>query len=615
MNARLTPASILILILALLLALLAPARAQAPEKVVEVTTKDGHPAVRDARTGEVLLDYRGVPLFDTQGLPGALEPAVRVQIQPDGFDVVYTFRNRGRSPAPMATLKLGVITLGEDVIFQDMRSVQQPMEVNPAKFPVRNFDYPGAVYSPVTVFRNKSHAVGVSIQYPILEYQHDLRITLRSPAGRLADGPGGRGFQVEHALSAPREEAPQRPERPQQDPARDRPGAEAPRPGALPVAFGQPGDDAPPPEDEAASRPVRGPWPARPGLVPPGRERVYTVSVRFTRAAEEWVRTLLPYREFFRRTYGGVTYERRTGPINGVVMANMARISRENPYGWVRAVPRPDQAGYKPWADELKRRKGWSGFLVWMPTGMYDQVGPKFAFPYQIATRWTTDPRLASALDRSSGLASIPATGAELGLWFNRSLQVATEWNTKDRQAMDPDDPALARAAFDELDAATAAGVTIIGLDTFSPRIIPAWRLYPWLKTLRERYPDVTFATEPITFDILHTLAPTYLRGYDDQQKPETLAELYKIKGPHLMADFLLPGHETWGTMRYGGYRWFKVEVTPDVIAADARRLATWGFRPLLFTDLDLTRPVQAAESWRTSVPDDLWLPDTNTKK
>jgi hypothetical protein len=81
------------------------------------------------------------------------------------------------------------------------------------------------------------------------------------------------------------------------------------------------------------------------------------------------------------------------------------------------------------------------------------------------------------------------------------------------------------------------------------------------------------------------------------------------------MADFLLPGHETWGTMRYGGYRLFNVEVTPEIIAADAQRFASWGFRPLVFTDLDLTRPVQAAESWRTTVPPDLALPGTSTPK
>ncbi len=250
-----------------------------------------------------------------------------------------------------------------------------------------------------------------------------------------------------------------------------------------------------------------------------------------------------------------------------------------------------------------------------MPTGMYDKAGPQLAFPYQIATRWSTDTRLASALDRSTGLASIPATGAELGIWFNRCLQVARDWNASERVALDPDDSATTSAAWAELDAASAAGVTMIGLDSFSTRITPAWRLYPWLKSLRERYPNITFATEPITFDVMHTLAPTFLRAYDDKEKPASLQELYKIHGPHLMADFLLPGHETWGAMRYGGYRWFKTEVTAEVIAADAKRFAAWGYRPLLFTDLGLTRSVQAAESWRTTIPTDLQLPEAKPGK
>ncbi len=349
----------LALLVPIFLATLPTAARQAPpietgEKLVEIAIADGHPTMRDAATGDVLLDYRGVPLFDAQDLKGAVEPGVKVQIQPAGFDLVYTFRNAGDKPAPMATLKLGVITLGEHALYQDMRRALDTLPADPGHFPVRWLDYPGSLYSPVTVFRNDRIAVGISLQYPILEYQHDVRLTLKSPGGRLAQGTGGRGFEVDHALSAPSAQAPETPGKGPARTPRNRPSAgdgKSSRPGAaLPVALSQPAgrDDA---EAEEAEPQPRGPWPDRPGLIGPGMERTYVVSVRVTRKPEEWVRTLTPYRDFFRRIYGGVTYKRHTGAINGVVMANFGRISPDNPYGWVGGVPRPDKGGYKPWAD------------------------------------------------------------------------------------------------------------------------------------------------------------------------------------------------------------------------------------------------------------------------
>ena len=38
----------------------------------------------------------------------------------------------------------------------------------------------------------------------------------------------------------------------------------------------------------------------------PGESRTYTVAVRVAKSRDQWMRTLLPYRTYFRAQYGGV---------------------------------------------------------------------------------------------------------------------------------------------------------------------------------------------------------------------------------------------------------------------------------------------------------------------
>ncbi|MEI2825143.1 MAG: hypothetical protein V9F04_01185 [Dermatophilaceae bacterium] len=54
--------------------------------------------------------------------------------------------------------------------------------------------YPAWIYSPVAVMGNSKYNIGVSIQYPMLEYKHQVRVMMYSPGGSTMNGPAGRGL-------------------------------------------------------------------------------------------------------------------------------------------------------------------------------------------------------------------------------------------------------------------------------------------------------------------------------------------------------------------------------------------------------------------------------------
>ncbi|MEI2825144.1 MAG: hypothetical protein V9F04_01190 [Dermatophilaceae bacterium] len=141
--------------------------------------------------------------------------------------------------------------------------------------------------------------------------------------------------------------------------------------------------------------------------------------------------------------------------------------------------------------------------------------------------------------------------GRELGLWWTESQRY-----NPGRDAMtlfSRQKQAHVKSAFKELDLAVRAGATMVGLDTFHDYATPAWEHYFWLRDMQERFPKVTFITEPIACDVVHTLSPTFQQHWAWVQPPQKAEDVYPITTPHFLADFLLPGHEIWGAMRYVG--------------------------------------------------------------
>lgn len=456
----------------------------------------------------------------------AAQPAIAVVPKDGGFDVVYTFENRSQASAPLGRLVVGGFRVGNTIRLRDLRFDGKSSEVtnNGQPYFLGGGVYPRDTYSPVVAFGNDQYSVGVSLQYPILDYKHEVFMRLETPGGHFIRD--GVNWQVMMDLN------------PSQTTG---------------SVFSEAGD------------------------LRPGERRTYTMSVRVTGSSQDWVETLAPYKEFFASTYGGVRYTRDLRPVSAVPLAQAHLLSATNPYGFDMPNLRPDQRGFGPWADELIRvsQRGWSRIMLWAPTGMYS-VNRENNYPFQFASFWTEGAQFGHAMgDAATQLRRVSNTpGVAFGLWWGRAAQVMTSWDTPLAEVLNPDNPAHVAAAHRELDVALQTGVKEIGLDTLT--LMNGWDAYRWLGMLRERAPDVKFVVEPACPDFLHTLGARFIQG----NRP-TAEKRFELAESQRIADYLLPGHETWAFVRSDylrGLRGPGSMPTPQEIEQEALRFANMGY-------------------------------------
>ncbi len=532
-----------------------PAGASLPEqeRIVDVEFDGEHITMRDALTGDPIMVPRIMPLHG--GREGfALSPTFEFTAHPEGFDLVASYHNDTPNPAHLGDIVLHTFTLGSRITIPDFRTTGEPVRANFANPPAWARNYPGDLYSPVSVIANEDYAIGVSLMYPVMEYRHDVIIAPRTRAGRAAEGEGGQGWQIRFSFSDPR--------------------------------------------DNLRTLHV-------PELIEPGKTQSYSFAVRVTRNPSDWIRTLQPYHDYFRSTYGEVKYERRTEPVRGATVAIGIRQTRSNPKGWSRPRDRrPDQFGWGPWADAIVGDRDFDRTMLWAPSGLYDE---EHNYPLQFVSPLLDDPMLASAFDPRIGLPRVKAAGKELGLWWGHSARFAREWNPRELGVLDTSDPEHLEYVYRELDAARRAGATMIGLDEFTHRYINAWDAVEWLQTLQQRYPEFTFIVEPKATDIVHNVSPTYYRGFVWPQEASSYDDLTMIHTPHYLADLVNPGHETWAALRWDRFEhYFGHVASHERILSDVNKAARLGFVPLVHADVRSARLPHAAESWRWSIPSDM---------
>lgn len=513
----------------------------------------------DVRDNTVVVSPQSMVLHVPTPTSAGVTPIVELQEQPTGFDLIYTFTNTSGTTRSLGKLQLGVVNLGENIWFRDFNKSGAEHAAD-YSYIAPAYLYPAWIYSPVVVMGNSKYTVGVSIQYPMLEYKHQTRVMMYSPGGSTMNGPAGRGWAVEYRLNNFGDE----------------------------TGLGR--------IDRAAS-------------IRPGETRTYVVSVRVTDHDDAWQRTLLPYRGFFRATYGGVHYQRDPRPVNCVALAATEHITDDNPLGWGQMKQyRPDVGGWRAAVQEIRQPSNWPRVMVWMCSGTYQYSRDD---EWQFTSRWLTSPKLAEALDPTIGFPTIPASGRELGLWWTESQRYnagrdALTLFSRQKQIH-------VKSAFKELDLAVRAGATMIGLDTFHDFATPAWEHYFWLRDMQERFPKVTFVTEPIACDVVHTLAPTFFQQWAYTQPPQRAEDVYPIATPHFLADFLLPGHEIWGGMRYSDYsQFYGQRPTTDKVLQDMAATAAMGYVPAFAEAIDLSSSAlfNAGESWKMTLPQDLWVPE-----
>ncbi len=330
------------------------------------------------------------------------------------------------------------------------------------------------------------------------------------------------------------------------------------------------------------------------GDLPAGASRTYTIAIRATTAEESFVRTLVPYRDYFRARYGPVHYIRDARPIMGDSAATTDDVNNANRQGWTNGNLRPDVHGWGRWVDLLLNRRslGYQRFMMWVPSGIFP-AGHPLNFPYRFMTPINDYP---VARDSMSQFLRFREAGAELGFWWGNSATLMREWASPTGERFNPNNSEHARLANMELDMAVRSGATMIGLDAHYQR--SPTNMHRWITAMKNRAPNVKFITESASCDILHNLTPTF-------------HESSAIRTPHILADFINPGHETWAALsapaeaiREGR------NPTHAEMAREAQRVAALGFVPLMYGPRALPSTLRAAESWRTTVPRDLQLPE-----
>ncbi len=533
-----------------------PAQVQAP------APESGTPIVRSGLEDGALriTDTAGAPVI----VPGAAplvegcDPGVKwdvqLQPQPSGADLIFTFTGTAPGRRQIGTINIGTLALGPTVTIHDLRGAGDAVSADCNTFVARSWTYPGELYSPAWVVSNSAMSVGISLQYPVLQWRHDVRLTMSSP---LARGPGienARGWQARFQLGG------------------------------------------------AGQRLTHG------SEVGQGQTRVYVVSIRVCQNPREWVRTLTPYRDFFRATYGAVRYERQPEPMLALTMSDPALISDDNPQGW-NASYRPDLGGWGRLTRRLRvELGGWDAYMLASPGGQY-AVNRQHNPPYQFATAWNSSPELASALEPYNGLPAVGKTGKRLALHWARSYQVTPGWDVPRVEGMDLDKPEHVQAALNEIEMAVRAGAGTVVLGSSKHTLVPAWDQHQWIEQLAMHFTSTSFVVEPGGPDFIHAIAGMSLAATMENGRPTREQDLYTLRHPFWMADFLLPGHETWGVLKYTMLkRAFHQDADGARVLQDTRRLALLGYVPVAHYDNDLTTNIAAAESWKQTVPADLQL-------
>lgn len=365
----------------------------------------------------------------------------------------------------------------------------------------------------------------------------------------------------------------------------------------------------------------------------------------------DWMSTLVPYRQHFRHLYGDVRYTQDPRPMAGATMAfgtsteQCPPTGNRNPYGFAGGLAaihnRPNQDGFtdivnQSWlASGGYYDKGWPRMMIWKPSGEYVSGG----MAWQITSNWKAVNQVASSdptqyrnapcfgtteiEDSLPELAKLysddPEDLREFGLWWGRATRyVPNGWNNTDfewppiggQANIDRSNPTHVGSAFHELEGAYGVNATFIGLDACFTHM-RASDLYWWIDEMTEAWegfgeghPSVRFMTELGTADFIHIKASAFFfynlssSHTDNTPSPQSV----------VLADFLNPGHESFGGIQLPG---FTGSVNPTQTGNVAEAIVEDGFVPLVIlgaNQLPVIDPTKhyGRQSWLDTVPSNL---------
>ena len=411
-------------------------------------TNEGRLRVTHPRTGEVIISPRG-PLYGRD----TVQPSIQAKPVPGGLDIVAKYRNNTGSARSLGVLTLTCPTIDRQAQWYDFRRGTEIGAIDHKDGPIiRGYHpYPSDLYSPVAIIADDTLAIGASLLYNPLEYQHEV-FTLVRAAGFDRTTPAAPG--------------------------------ESEREWLWQVSFLLKGELA------------------------AGESRTYTLAVRFAQPRNA-MSTLRPYADYFRETHGQVAYTKDPRPVKGYSFAQVHNQSSANPRGFTYGTRRPDMHGFAPWAETLRASVAASGYdriMIWALSGLHRNDNLNYPPAYVTGADRFTPAR------RSRGqIRALRRENIDIGLWWGRSQQVMEGWHSDQIEFLDPQNRAHTRKAITELESAAVYSPSEIGLDAFA--YLPVWEAAPWLERLQQTLPSARFITEPSSNDILHRMAPTWVNA------------------------------------------------------------------------------------------------------
>lgn len=511
----------------------------------------------DAIDSTIIISSNNQPLwepFASHPYSSVTTPGIHFSSTPSGYDITYTFSNSTTDTVSLGKINIAGIRFDSTITFRNFERDGAEIHINHQNrsYQHQGSYYPFNLYSPVAVLSNNRYTIGISIQYPVLEYESALFMKLDA-----SNTNGGRNWTLSSSINQ----------------------------------FDS--------KNKYSEK----------GNLLPGQTKQFVVSIRVIKKSNDcdhWLKTLFPYKNYFDSIYNGVKYTRDPRPIKGYQMCfgnecngspdtNDINPSSEyiNPYCFRSFLTdnnlRPDIYGFGPFAHYLANyeSKGYNRLLLWSPSGLYLNT-EQLRYCYKFSSHWLeSDPNLFpfsyghkmnDAIDSLSNIVASPLLN--LGFWWGRSGEVMYDWDTAYYEPFNLNNPAHIAAGFKELDLAVAAGGTLIGLDAFKQCIFP-WDGYKWIQMMKQRAPHVKFCTEKGGSDITNTLAAFFFKSDE-------------ISEPHYLSDFLLPGNEKW------------LQVTSNgSLTQEAKRVASLGYVPVIMSEItiDSLELFTAVKGWEKHLP------------
>ncbi|MCK6477504.1 MAG: hypothetical protein L6Q35_11805, partial [Phycisphaerales bacterium] len=127
--------------------------------VTDLSLVGGKYELRDVSNGRLIMQQRNalplVTVMDSQ-----VTSTLKINEQPAGYDMVVTFTNPTNSQLRLGTIYVGMLTVGADIEYLDIRHTSIWRPASFSTFVGKGYTYPDDLYSPAYIIRGPEYAVG-----------------------------------------------------------------------------------------------------------------------------------------------------------------------------------------------------------------------------------------------------------------------------------------------------------------------------------------------------------------------------------------------------------------------------------------------------------------------